>query len=175
MILIYSFSIIYRLILELIFKNTSSKWLNRISTLFNCTLKKTATLSLLTGIPSSNTQLWMPSLVQMLWRILPPSTTLVSILKFCPYPVSSPKHSFKYKMIDCMFLSCHVRISEWIHTLYLPECQGTPCSKQVWYLKFNAYVIGQEHTVKCTIQISTHNTAWSFGQFGQMRECSFMN
>ena len=24
-----------------------------------------------------------------------------------------------------MFLSCHVRVSEWIHTLYLPECQGT--------------------------------------------------
>ena len=30
----------------------------------------------------------------------------------------------------CMFLSCHVRVSEWIHTLYLPECQGTLCSKQ---------------------------------------------
>ena len=29
-----------------------------------------------------------------------------------------------------MFLSCHIRVSEWIHTLYLPECQGTPCSKQ---------------------------------------------
>ena len=28
------------------------------------------------------------------------------------------------KMIfNCMFLSCHVRVSEWIHTLYLPECQ----------------------------------------------------
>ena len=36
----------------------------------------------------------------------------------------------------CMFLSCHVRISEWIYTPYLPECQGTPCSKQARYLKF---------------------------------------
>ena len=35
-----------------------------------------------------------------------------------------------------MFLSCHVRVSEWIHALYLPECQGTPCSKQAPYLKF---------------------------------------
>ena len=26
----------------------------------------------------------------------------------------------------------------------------------------------QEHTVKCTVQISTQNTAQSFGQFGQM-------
>ena len=29
-----------------------------------------------------------------------------------------------------MFLPCHVRISEWIHTLWLPECQGTLCLKQ---------------------------------------------
>ena len=35
-----------------------------------------------------------------------------------------------------MFLSCHVRVSEWIHTLYLPEYQGTPCSKQGPYMKF---------------------------------------
>ena len=27
---------------------------------------------------------------------------------------------------DCMLLSCYVRVSEWIHTLCLPECQGTP-------------------------------------------------
>ena len=32
---------------------------------------------------------------------------------------------------DCLFLSCHVRVS-----LQLPECQGTPCSKQARYLKF---------------------------------------
>ena len=31
---------------------------------------------------------------------------------------------------DCMFLSCHICISERTYTLYLPECQGTPCSKQ---------------------------------------------
>ena len=36
---------------------------------------------------------------------------------------------------SCMFLSCHVRIWEWIHTLQLPECQGTPCSKQAQNLK----------------------------------------
>ena len=35
-----------------------------------------------------------------------------------------------------MFLSCHVRISEWIHTLQLPGCWGTPCSKQARNLKF---------------------------------------
>ena len=31
---------------------------------------------------------------------------------------------------DCIFLSCNVRILEWIHT------QGTPCSKQPRYLNF---------------------------------------
>ena len=34
-----------------------------------------------------------------------------------------------------MLLSCHVRGLEWMYTLYLPECQRTPCSKQAWYLK----------------------------------------
>ena len=36
---------------------------------------------------------------------------------------------YLYGAFDCMFLSCHVPVSEWIHTL-LPECQGTPCSKE---------------------------------------------
>ena len=35
--------------------------------------------------------------------------------------------AYLYGAFDCMFLSCH--ISEWIHTLELPECQGTLCSK----------------------------------------------
>ena len=27
-----------------------------------------------------------------------------------------------YGAFDCVFLSCHVRLSEWIHTLWWPEC-----------------------------------------------------
>ena len=42
--------------------------------------------------------------------------------------------TYLYGAFDCMFLSCHVRVWEWIHTLPLPECQGTPCSKQAPYL-----------------------------------------
>ena len=34
-----------------------------------------------------------------------------------------------------MLLSCHVPIFEWIYTLQLPLCQGTPCPKQAQYLK----------------------------------------
>ena len=41
-----------------------------------------------------------------------------------------------YGGFDCLFLSCHIPVSEWIHTLYLLECQGTSCSKQVRNLKF---------------------------------------
>ena len=39
-------------------------------------------------------------------------------------------------------------------------------------LTFIYYV---EQTIKCTVQICTQNTARSFGQFGQMVECSFKN
>ena len=34
-----------------------------------------------------------------------------------------------------MLLSCHVPTFEWIYTLQLPLCQGTPCPKQAQYLK----------------------------------------
>ena len=37
---------------------------------------------------------------------------------------------------DSVFLSCQIRIFGRIYTLQLPECQGSPCSKQVWYLKY---------------------------------------
>ena len=36
----------------------------------------------------------------------------------------------------CVFLSCNITRLEWICTLWLPKCQGTPYSKQVQYLKF---------------------------------------
>ena len=44
--------------------------------------------------------------------------------------------TYLYGAYDCMLLSSQVRISEWIHTLYFPECQRTPSSKQGRYLKF---------------------------------------
>ena len=44
-----------------------------------------------------------------------------------------------------------------------------------WLL--NAYVTWQEQTVKCTVQMITHRTAHSFGQFGlaSLVECLFTN
>ena len=44
--------------------------------------------------------------------------------------------TYSYGAFDCIILSCHVRFSEWIYALSLPECHGTPCSKQTRYLKF---------------------------------------
>ena len=49
---------------------------------------------------------------------------------------SDMKSLRKTKLTDCIFLSCHARVSDWIHTLWLPECQGTLCSKQSRNLKF---------------------------------------
>ena len=45
--------------------------------------------------------------------------------------------TYLYRVFDCIFLSCHVRVSEWILTLYLPECKGTPYSKhtRTWHNK----------------------------------------
>ena len=45
----------------------------------------------------------------------------------------------------CMFLSCHVRISEWIHTPWFPVCQETPCSKQARNLKFKWLQLDSNH------------------------------
>ena len=56
---------------------------------------------------------------------------LVKLTKWLSWIVST----YLYGAFDCMFLSCHVHVSEWIHALYLPECQGTPSSKQAQYLK----------------------------------------
>ena len=38
--------------------------------------------------------------------------------------------TYLYRAFHCMFLSCYVRVSEWIHTLYLPDCQGISCPKR---------------------------------------------
>ena len=44
--------------------------------------------------------------------------------------------TYLYDAFDCMFLSCHALVSEWIHTLKFPKCQGAPYSKQAQILKF---------------------------------------
>ena len=75
--------------------------------------------------------------------------------------------TYLYGAFDCMFLSCHVRVWEWIHTCShltfrfrayfeqgLSWHSGNYSVDSLW----NAYITRQEHTVKCTVQISNHNT-----------------
>ena len=60
---------------------------------------------------------------------------LVAIVSLVAEP--NKRYARKHKTdTDCMFMSCHVGVSEWIHTPWFPECQGTPCSKQARNLKF---------------------------------------
>ena len=59
-------------------------------------------------------------------------TRLAKLTNWLSWVVST----YLYAAVDCMFLSCHVRVSQYIYTLFLPECQGTPSSKKGQYLKF---------------------------------------
>ena len=43
--------------------------------------------------------------------------------------------TYLYGEFDCTLSSCHVRLSDWIHTPYLPDRQETPFLKQAQYLK----------------------------------------
>ena len=64
-----------------------------------------------------------------------------------------------------MFLSCHVRISKWIYTLYSTDCQGAPCSKQVQSLKFKWLQLELNPQ-----SLSSETNTQPFGQTGQMIE-----
>ena len=65
---------------------------------------------------------------------LVPKRTLKHLAKLTKW-LSSVVSTYLYGPFDCIFLSCHIHIPEWIHTLHLPEGQETPCSKQARYLK----------------------------------------
>ena len=42
-------------------------------------------------------------------------------------------------LFDCMLLSCHVRVSDRIYTLKLPECQGTETISEVIKYSFKVH------------------------------------
>ena len=73
---------------------------------------------------------------QKLKKTLFSSTVIWSLIRTLK-TISFGKFKIKRDLKDSLFvLLCHVRVSEWVYTVYLPKCQGTPCSKQVWYLTF---------------------------------------
>ena len=80
--------------------------------------------------------------------------------------------TYLYSAVDYMFLSCHVRISKWVYTLYSTECQGTPCSKQVQYLNFKWLQLELNPQ-----SLSSKTNTQPFGQTGQMIElcCEYLS
>ena len=54
---------------------------------------------------------------------------------FFGWVVISDQYLFQEIVTACSY-HCHVRVLGWIYTLYLPECQGIPCSKKAWCVKF---------------------------------------
>ena len=73
--------------------------------------------------------------------------------------------TYLYSEYNCISLSCHLRISELIHTLYLPEYQGTPCWKQVRNLKIKWLELDSNQEPH-----SSEMNTEPFGQTGQMIE-----
>ena len=86
--------------------------------------------------------------------------------------LSSVVSTYLYGAFDCMFLSCHVRVWEWIHTLQFPECQGTPCSKQASYLNIKWLQLDSNPQ-----PLSSWTNTQPFSQTGQMIEqcCEYLS
>ena len=69
-----------------------------------------------------------------------------------------------YGAFDCMFLSCHVRILEWIHTLYLAECQGflVRSRREIWRISDCNWTRTLNHLVhKRTLNHLAELAKWS--------------
>ena len=97
--------------------------------------------------------------------------TLKHLAKMAKW-LSCAVSTYLYGAFDCMILSCHVRVWQWIHNLQLPECQGTPCSKQAPYLKIK-WLQRDSHPQPLSSQTNTQ----PFGQTGQMIElcCEYLS
>ena len=87
--------------------------------------------------------------------------------------------TYLYLAFDYIFLLCHVRISEWIHVLYLPECQIIPCSKQAQCLRFKRLNVSRntnslvrkwslKHLAKLTKWLSWIVSTYLYGAFDSM-------
>ena len=79
---------------------------------------------------------------------------------------------YLYRAFECMSLSCHVCISEWIHNLYFLECQGTPCWKQEQYHQFKSLQLDSKPQI-----ISFSTKTQPFGQIHQKIDlnCAYLS
>ena len=76
------------------------------------------------------------------------------------------------KCIDCISLSCHVRVSEWIHTCLNVEDLLARSRREIWSLSDCNWTWTYNHLVR---KRRLKHLAKLTGQLGQMVECSFTN
>ena len=107
--------------------------------------------------------------VQMTTRFLnpqplSPKRTLNQLTKLVKW-LSCIVSLYLYGAFDCVFLSCHICVLEWIYSLQLPESQEKYFLKQAWYLKFKWL---QRDLNSQTFSLQTNTK--SFSQTGQIIE-----
>ena len=120
-----------------------------------------------------STKIFTLVIAHFFWFYLVSSANLLWCQRCCLLSDRTVTHIGQYipqRDLNLTVYSCHVT--------YAFQSESTLCSclnvKELLALR-NTYVTWQGHTVKCTVQISSQNAAQSFGQFGQMVECSFKN
>ena len=120
-------------------------------------------------LPRSRREIWRSS--ECNWCRNPNNLvlkrTLNHLAKLAKW-LSCVRSTYLYREFDCMSLSCHIRVSEWIHTLWLPECQGSRCSKQARNLQVEWLQLESNPET-----LSSETNTQPFGQNRQMIElCS---
>ena len=95
---------------------------------------------------------------------LSPKRTLNQLTKVVKW-LSCIVSIYLYGAFDCVFLSCHICVLEWIYSLQLPESQEKYFLKQAWYLKFKWL---QRDLNSQTFSLQTNTK--SFSQTGQIIE-----
>ena len=95
---------------------------------------------------------------------LSPKRTLNQLTKLVKW-LSCIVSIYLYGAFDCVFLSCHICVLEWIYSLQLPESQEKYFLKQAWYLKFKWL---QRDLNSQTFSLQTNTK--SFSQTGQIIE-----
>ena len=93
---------------------------------------------------------------------LSPKRTLNQLTKLVKW-LSCIVSIYLYGAFDCVFLSCHICVLEWIYSLQLPESQEKYFLKQAWYLKFKWQ---QRDLNSQTFSLQTNTK--SFSQTGQI-------
>ena len=101
--------------------------------------------------------------ISISWLVWPNGAVFVYKLNGCRFESRCSHFNFKYRYCFEYGVTSHSdKYRVWI-----------PSETSMW-LEWQE-LVWQEHTIKRIVKISTYNSAQSFGQFGQLIECSFTN